>query len=51
MISNGSKIKDKFENYLHAQVCRGKISITEAQREISSNWLGYYLTTTKILKI
>lgn len=31
--------KDKVENYLHKQLCLGLISLTEAQREISTNWV------------
>ncbi len=42
LIANGSLIKDKFENYLHTQVCSGKMSLSDAQAEISSNWLKYY---------
>ncbi len=42
LISNGAKIKDEFENYLHKQVCIGKLSIQEAQKEISSNRAYYY---------
>jgi hypothetical protein len=42
---NGSLIKDKFENYLHAQVCSGKMSLSDAQTEISNNWLQYYSAT------
>jgi hypothetical protein len=38
----GSLTKDKFENYLHAQVCSGKMTITEAQTEISNRWLQNY---------
>ena len=34
--------KDKVENYLHKQVCEGKISLQEAQKEISENWLLIY---------
>ncbi len=30
--------KDKVENYLHDQVCSGKMTLNEAQREISSDW-------------
>ena len=30
--------KDKVENYLHAQVCSGKIPLKEAQVEIAENW-------------
>ena len=41
-IKNGSISKDNFENYLHNQVCKGKMTLTEAQAEISSNWVLYY---------
>jgi hypothetical protein len=34
--------KDSVENYLHAQVCSGAISLQEAQIEIATNWLGVY---------
>ena len=42
LITNGARMKDKFENYLHKQVCNGSMTIEEAQKEISSNWLQYY---------
>lgn len=32
-------IKDGLENTLHAKVCRGEISLQEAQKAISSNWI------------
>ncbi len=34
--------KDMVENYLHSQVCSGKISLADAQREIAANWLAVY---------
>lgn len=34
--------KDQVENYLHAQVCSGAISLQEAQEEIATNWLAVY---------
>jgi len=34
--------KDKVENYLHAQVCSGSVSLQQAQQEISTNWLVVY---------
>jgi hypothetical protein len=34
--------KDKVENYLHAQVCSGKISLQEAQLGIVNNWEEFY---------
>lgn len=38
------RIKDKVENYLHAQVCNGSLTLQEAQREISSDWYAVYLS-------
>ncbi len=34
--------KDQVENYLHDQVCSGKMSLADAQRAIASNWLAVY---------
>ncbi len=34
--------KDKVENYLHSQVCSGVITLDQAQREISNNWVAVY---------
>ncbi len=42
-IQYGARIKDKLENYLHDQICSGKMSVAVAQAEISTNWLKYYL--------
>lgn len=36
--------KDKVENYLHKEVCEGVISLREAQKEISTDWLKIYQT-------
>lgn len=41
-ITNGARTKDKFENYLHRQICKGLMDIKEAQKEISTDWLMYY---------
>lgn len=38
----GARIKDKLENYLHKQLCSGKMTIQEAQKEISGDWITYY---------
>lgn len=38
----GFREKDKLENYLHKQVCAGKIKLSEAQMEIATNWVKYY---------
>ncbi len=34
--------KDEVENYLHDQVCAGKMSLQDAQSIISTNWLSVY---------
>ncbi len=34
--------KDKVENYLHAQVCSGSISLQEAQAKIANDWFSVY---------
>ncbi len=39
----GSFVKDGFENHLHSQVCNGAMTLAEAQREISTNWVQSYL--------
>ncbi len=36
----GARQKDRVENYLHAQVCSGARSLTEAQRLIATDWTG-----------
>ena len=35
--------KDKFENYLHRQVCFGDLQLSEAQFEIATNWFKYWV--------
>lgn len=39
--------KDLVENYLHGLVCNGSISLEEAQKEISTDWLNVYNTIPK----
>lgn len=34
--------KDAVENYLHAKVCSGEISLADAQIQIANNWLEVY---------
>jgi hypothetical protein len=34
--------KDKLENYLHAQVCAGKMALTDAQAMIRTDWYAAY---------
>lgn len=35
-------MKDRLENKLHQMVCEGTITLEEAQKEISENWIGAY---------
>ena len=37
--------KDGLENYLHSQVCSGKMTLTEAQHEMATNWEQYWLAS------
>ena len=38
----GSFTKDQLENQLHVLVCHGKISLAEAQYDISHDWISAY---------
>ena len=38
----GFREKDHAENYLHSQMCDGKITLQEAQRRIVNDWVGAY---------
>lgn len=38
--------KDMVENYLHSQVCSGKLILQQAQQEISTDWYQVYLQMT-----
>ena len=35
-------VKDRLENFLHTEVCAGRIGLKEAQDEISTNWIESY---------
>lgn len=37
-------VKDRYENYLHEQVCKGKMKLKAAQKEISTDWIKGYLS-------
>jgi len=39
----GAHEKDAVENYLHRQVCSGKMELQEAQRAIATDWYQVYL--------
>ncbi len=38
----GARKKDRVENYLHRQVCEGRISLKDAQEEIRTDWVKVY---------
>lgn len=38
----GSEAKDRLENQLHTDVCRGRLPLVEAQRAIASDWIAAY---------
>ena len=39
----GARVKDRFENYLHAQVCTGRLTLATAQRQIARDWFGAWI--------
>ena len=41
----GAHAKDAVENYLHAEVCSGALTLDQAQREISEDWYRVYQTS------
>jgi hypothetical protein len=41
----GAHAKDKVENYLHAEVCSGSLTLEQAQREITEDWYRVYTTS------
>lgn len=38
----GAHKKDRLENRLHREVCAGRLDLGEAQRAISTDWIGTY---------
>jgi hypothetical protein len=38
----GAHAKDKVENYLHAEVCSGSLTLDQAQHEIAADWYRVY---------
>lgn len=37
-----ANIKDRLENYLHVEVCAGRIPIAQAQKDIAADWMAAY---------
>jgi hypothetical protein len=46
----GAHEKDAVENYLHAQVCGGKMTLGNAQKAIISDWLKVYVQNVQVKK-
>jgi hypothetical protein len=42
LADGGAHAKDKVENYLHAEVCSGSLTLDQAQREIAEDWYRVY---------
>jgi hypothetical protein len=43
----GAHDKDKVENYLHEQVCRGAMNLADAQKAIATDWYQVYVSKIK----
>jgi hypothetical protein len=43
----GARQKDVLENWLHKQVCSGKMPLSDAQRMIATDWYAPYLAIKK----
>lgn len=39
----GAHEKDEVENWLHKQVCQGRMTLTDAQQQIATDWYAVYL--------
>lgn len=37
-----SFVKDQLEDYLHQSVCRGKVDLATAQKDVSTDWISAY---------
>jgi hypothetical protein len=35
-------VKDRLENYVHVEVCAGRIAIADAQKAIAADWIAAY---------
>lgn len=44
----GAREKDAVENWLHRQVCSGKMDPQEAQRSIATDWYAVYVEMNKL---
>jgi hypothetical protein len=37
-----ANLKDQLESYLHVEICAGRISVIQAQKEIATDWVAAY---------
>lgn len=44
---NGARVKDRFEGYLKREVCAGRMTLKEAQRQIATNWFKFWTDAGK----
>ena len=42
IIWSSARVKDELEERLHQLVCEQKVDLTEAQREIATDWISAY---------
>lgn len=38
----GAHTKDRYENFIHAQICAGKMTIEEGQNRLAHDWIANY---------
>ena len=43
----GAHTKDRYENWLHKQVCRHGMPLVAAQNDIAHDWYTHYITAGK----
>ncbi len=43
----GADEKDQVENYLHKEVCGGRITLQDAQQKIATNWVEVYTSMAR----
>jgi len=44
-------IKDRYEDFLHAEVCHGRMTLQAAQHEISTDWIAGYQSHPELPKV
>ena len=44
-------VKDRLENYLHVEICAGRINIADAQNAIAADWIAAYRKYMSALEV